>query len=503
MRYKLALLASLLIVGSAQSAFVLTKEPIYDGRRVTVDLPASQHKRNVGGSDGAGLCVYTSVWHSAIWQSVRDIYDFRNWMQRRPGGSYPEKFDATLKAYCKEKGVPLPPYLQHTGGDEDVLDLAMKTGRAVGVTYCGVDPNYGNEVIAHMVSLVYLDAKLACILDNNFPGAFLWMPREEFLARWRGVRKDGTVYLIRSGVRSVAVGGGWCIVLLDSPPPPYSHQQPTIQFSQPPCRKGVCPLPLSESPAQWIPHTNGREWYLWQSGKCRAVCFADGRCESVNENGIATGEEIEPPLPTPVVPNRTDLPAPVGDYPRGGVESEKIRNEPQYWVSGNRCTKNQLISSLVGAGLTDDSSRWNLTVVGDTGFTNRVKADVDALPDSVKAKLHVKFYAISDWQVSQFALIEGVTLRSPATNRVGKEIGFVSVSEWTSTQLAALLALPEGPVTVVPKPTPIPVPTPVPAPNPPIDPQPTPSPVRPLTLSDVILAALVAVVGWLALRRKS
>ena len=33
------------------------------------------------------------------------------------GGKLPQKFDSTITAYCKS-GVPVPPYVQHTGGDE-------------------------------------------------------------------------------------------------------------------------------------------------------------------------------------------------------------------------------------------------------------------------------------------------------------------------------------------------------------------------------------------------
>src|SRR5205085_738897 len=118
-----------------------------------------------------------SVWHCALWQSVTEINDFRDWMKSKPGGSYPEKFEATLSQFCKERGIPCPGYVQHTGGDEEFLELAMKTGRAVGVTYCGVDGpgRYGSEVIGHMVTLSHLDKDWAAILDNNYPGTWLWM----------------------------------------------------------------------------------------------------------------------------------------------------------------------------------------------------------------------------------------------------------------------------------------------------------------------------------------
>ena len=96
-------------------------------------------------------------------------------------------------------------YVQHTGGDESFLELALKTGRMPGVTYAGRDNRYSGP-IAHMVNLVYLDADQAAILDNNYPEKLLWMSRKEFLTRWRDQ------------------GGGWAVVLLTPPasPPPYN-----------------------------------------------------------------------------------------------------------------------------------------------------------------------------------------------------------------------------------------------------------------------------------------
>lgn len=242
----------LLILGQAIAVagpFVVTSAPVKDGVRITADLPSSQHHRNVGGSDGFGLCVYTSAWHAALWQSVSDLYGFRDWMTRRPGGSYPQKFEATLNAYCKERGIPAPAYVQHTGGDVEFLELALKTGRIVCVTYCGVDGpgRYGNEVIGHMVNLVHLDKDRAAILDNNFPGTWLWMTRADFIARWKGVKADGTAYLGSDGFRRFPIGGGWAIVLLGSPPAPYPDA-PAVQLSPKCCCCEKCDCPAGACP---------------------------------------------------------------------------------------------------------------------------------------------------------------------------------------------------------------------------------------------------------------
>lgn len=169
---------------------------------VAVDLPDSEHLRNTGGSDGSGLCVFTSIDHAARYQNVPALIGFRDYMTRFPGGGYPQKVDQYIPKMANSKGVGTPDYVQHTGGDEAFLRLALKTGRYPCVTYAGRDGVFYNGSIAHMVNLVYLTDTDAAIHDNNYPRKYLWMSREEFLQRWR------------------AMGGGWALVLLGSPPPP-------------------------------------------------------------------------------------------------------------------------------------------------------------------------------------------------------------------------------------------------------------------------------------------
>ena len=88
------------------------------------------------------------------------------------------------------------------------LDKAMNEGAMVCVTY-GYGERYrelGQSTIYHMVNLVLLDSEDACILDNNFPGTYEWMSREEFKRRW--VHPDGR---------------GWMITFLAPPPPPVPY----------------------------------------------------------------------------------------------------------------------------------------------------------------------------------------------------------------------------------------------------------------------------------------
>lgn len=181
--------------------------PTYEGRALQCDLPGSQHLKNTGGSDGAGLCVFTSIDMASRWQNVLSTQGFRDYMTKFPGGGYPQKVDEYIKKICKEKNCDVPQYTQITDGNMDVLDLALRTNRIACVTY-GYSPRYGQK-INHMVCLVHLDEKYACILDNNFPGEdkYEWITRADFKERW----------LMQSG--------GWGFIFLDPPPPPIPVNQ--------------------------------------------------------------------------------------------------------------------------------------------------------------------------------------------------------------------------------------------------------------------------------------
>ena len=165
------------------------------GKEVECDLPLSQRTKNVGGRDGAGLCVFSSIGHAARWQNEKRLVDFQKQMTKEPGGGYPEKVDRMIAKYGK--GTP---YIQYEGHDPTILKLALKTGRMPSVTYDGHDPHYSGS-IAHMVNLIYLDDHEACILDNNFIDELVWMSAKEFFERWTG-------------------DGGWAVILLAPPPPP-------------------------------------------------------------------------------------------------------------------------------------------------------------------------------------------------------------------------------------------------------------------------------------------
>lgn len=213
-RIMLALVLSIALAGGqacAQSKAHVTKDGVAnDGTEVQVDLPRVLHVKNVGGSDGAGLCVFTSIQHSAYWQRVEPFQGFQAFMRSQRGGGWPEKVDAMAKMLCTKQGVEKPLYLQVQSNDLDVLRLACKTGRMPAITYAySPTKRYGGQKIAHMVNLVAAGVGQGpdgkgwwVILDNNYPGSYEWMSEAEFTRAYRGGAQ------------------GWCVILLDPAPPP-------------------------------------------------------------------------------------------------------------------------------------------------------------------------------------------------------------------------------------------------------------------------------------------
>jgi len=171
--------------------------PSHEGVEVMVDLPPDQHVKNFGApNDGLGLCVFASMDMAARWHHMTELIDVIH--KVREGGGWPEKVSKVLRAYAPQRK-----FLQYEGVNPEMLDSSIKQRIPVCVTY-GYSPRYrGLKTIYHMVILVHIDAKWACIVDNNFPGTFEWMSRAEFLRRW--VHPSGK---------------GWAYTFLEAPPPP-------------------------------------------------------------------------------------------------------------------------------------------------------------------------------------------------------------------------------------------------------------------------------------------
>jgi hypothetical protein len=476
-------IASLLLIfalaGFAAAGFDPSREPVSpSGVKAVCDLPAGQHIKNVGGSDGAGLCVFTSVEHSARWQNVRDLDGFQRWMTRRPGGGWPQKLDQMLAAYAREKGVSLPPYIQHTGGDESFLLAALKTDRMPCITYAGRDDFYRGR-IAHMVNLAHLDGERAAIIDNNRPGVWLWMTRAELLQRWRDM------------------DGGWAVVLLAAPPPPHPEAKAQA-FDALPCDgscicgdkckceagkcPGKCPVVMGDCPGdvrQPSPATGNPPRPFGQCvGPSWGVPVSPGRAapqeapvyETEHYRWQDTGNGVWQWVPKV-------QPAPVqavGDIENYGVDPSRIHSAPRYSINGVEVPQRQALLAMAGGSpLSDDSDRWHLTAVGDESFGSRVAADLDRLAPDVRGKLLFQAYRPTDWAVAAFKLPGGVSLRRPSPVRSASDVGVVAASEWKDGALTALLQRPGGPV-APPKVDPVPIDPNQPIPNPMPGPKPVP-----------------------------
>ncbi len=384
------LLSALCLLGVAGLVPAIDTQPgpkATDGTYAVVDFPSGQHARNTGGigprgpGTGDGLCVFTAVQMGGNWHNIPQIAGLQKYMTTKEGGGYPEKVDQVLTQYCASQGKPVPAYVQHVGGEEEVLDLAMKTGRMIGITYAGNDGFYQGPIL-HMVNLAHLDANWGAIIDNNRPGKWIWMTRKQLLNRWRGVYDNGSMMTVVQDRQTFQVGGGWAFVFLGSPPPPYT-KSPVIAYNA----RDSEPLP-----------------------------------ELVN-----FGLRPQPPK-AEKAPEETNF----------GIDVEKIRAaQRRYALNGTEVSKVIALAAV----LADDSDRFNLTFVGIDP-----PVSPSAIPATIRDRVHVQVYKGDEWEVSQFGLRKGVTLRKPAAKRVAAEV----LHQETFDTNAIIAALVGGPNPVDP-----------------------------------------------------
>lgn len=175
-----------------------------------IDLPDRLQEKNVGGSDGSGLCVFDSMHHAGRWAGEPAFSAIFEWMKRHPGGGYPEKVDAMLKQLCAEKKLRIPNYVQIEDNDLEILKLACRNGIMPCVTYSySPTGRYNGQRIAHMVNLENADDDYFAVLDNNYIGAnnLEWLTPKEFAGPYAGGRL------------------GWCVLLTERTPPPAPHNR--------------------------------------------------------------------------------------------------------------------------------------------------------------------------------------------------------------------------------------------------------------------------------------
>ncbi len=178
--------------------------------RLRCVLPPELQMKNVGGSDGAGLCVFTSIQMACRLQGIQEMEGFREWMQKRPGGGYPQKVDQMIAAFCKEKGVTPPPYVQVEGADLQVLRRACAAGLPCSVTFSNAGnplQRYGGSHISHMINCFHADSKWYGVLDNNY----IQTPQNLDMIGWLNEQEFAKAY-----------APGWTVVFLaGAAQPPY------------------------------------------------------------------------------------------------------------------------------------------------------------------------------------------------------------------------------------------------------------------------------------------
>jgi hypothetical protein len=106
---------------------------------------------------------------SALWRAAKAA----------PGGYYPEKLMRLI-----DRVLPDEKYANYTGTNPEILNKISELGYPIGATM-NTGALYGYKPIHHMISLVhYRTNGYACVVDNNDPGKYHWMPAKEFDRRW-------------------------------------------------------------------------------------------------------------------------------------------------------------------------------------------------------------------------------------------------------------------------------------------------------------------------------
>lgn len=424
-----AALAVLAVVGpvSAQRAQIMG--PIGpDGTEVVCDLPEPEHIKNVGGRDGAGLCVFSSIEMAGRWQNVEELRGFQQKMRQELGGGWPEKVNAMMAKYA-----PGVKFVQYSGSSPAILDLAMKTGRMVSVTY-GYSERYGTRV-AHMVNLVHLDDKWAVVLDNNFPGAnsLEWMPRAEFLRRWQ------------------MMGGGWAVALLNPGPPPIPiNASAPRAFMARQWGTGDCgpvgplapPVVVQQPPPADL--GRGYEWkrnpsesgriYLYRDGKqIGGWDFAAGQWRDFDSIAGKWSEVKDPPWKAKSEKAAAHL---------FGVVPQRIPVLESLWVNGVRQDPKS-VETVFGDELADDSHKLRLTLVGDQAVCSRVLSDLKTHPGllSLSGDFAVQAYRKGAWATDVFRLNPSdqfyLSIQGPMTKE-GRGIEFHAQREYYGPEALAV-----------------------------------------------------------------
>ena len=163
---------------------IALESPNYKGISPNAPIAPTYHVRNEGGSNGAGLCVISSALCNGMYQGVPDLADGKDsalWRtaKSRPGGYSPDKLTGLI-----DEVMPDEKYANYITRDPAILDKLSAQGYPIGATM-NTGQLYSYAPIHHMISLVHHQkGGYACVVDNNDPGKYHWMPTAEFDRRW-------------------------------------------------------------------------------------------------------------------------------------------------------------------------------------------------------------------------------------------------------------------------------------------------------------------------------
>ncbi|HEX5106213.1 MAG TPA: hypothetical protein VFV87_20480 [Pirellulaceae bacterium] len=144
------------------------------------NLPVSLRVRNYKG----GSCVHASTGSGFNWCNLLKLA--LHWNSAYSGG---ESYNG-LTSKLKRNGIP---FYDTASGDVSVLERATRERRMPtifyysnhSVSFCG----FGDGAVRAGSRWGFVrnpQGKFAYLLDNNRTGAFIEIPRDEFIRRWRG-----------------------------------------------------------------------------------------------------------------------------------------------------------------------------------------------------------------------------------------------------------------------------------------------------------------------------
>ena len=325
-----------------------TTEPAVD----LLVMPRELRLHNIT-AKGSGCCTFRSADYASHWQNVPAIHGLPEWLKNKgyAGGGNPSKQARIVEECARDRGMPVPGFVQYEGNSCEIIELALKTGRLPCITWQG----------NHMLCCVYLDSSKAAILDNNDPHRLHWYDRKTFERKF------------------VQGGGGWVFVLTAPAPSP----PPRAANSRPPLQSSLAPATLIGDEYRWEKGTLPGNWLLFCRDRQIGIWF-EGRYTAVGTDAAKNKEQILPPIEPP------------SDTANFGVE-EWTRSEGEaFYLNGKMASK-----ADVFAALQDDSSLAFLTIIGQEAERKKVLQDLDTLPSlsQWKSKLRIQSYSPDNWAV--------------------------------------------------------------------------------------------------------